>query len=173
MYDNRKTISAGSYVIQRTIFAVIPARGGSKGIPNKNLVALRGRSLLAHAIDVSLESLLINRICVSTDSELIRLEAEKFGVSVPWLRSEALASDTASTAETVIDATIREIGRPSSGDIIVLLEPTAPLRTSADLDNVITFLIDNWEEFDCCVTITKANFHPSALHKFSDNSHSR
>jgi len=82
MPDNRKTISAGSYASQRTIFAVIPARSGSKGIPNKNLVALRGRSLLARAIDVSRESLLVNRICVSTDSGLIRLDAEKCGVSL-------------------------------------------------------------------------------------------
>lgn len=148
-----------------SVLAVIPARSGSKGLPGKNLMAVGEHSLVGHAIRAAKASETVAKVCVSTDSETIRAEAVKLGVEVPWLRSAALSGDESSTAETVIDAMSRQLGDGGEFDIVVVLEPTAPLRRKGDVDRCVSMLRDQSLNLDAVITMTPTNFHPSALYR--------
>lgn len=111
------------------ILALIPARGGSKGVPRKNLRPVGGRSLLARAVASCLGVTGISRVVVSTDDEEIAMAARKAGAEAPFLRPAALASDTAPTIP-VLQHAVREIeARGEVVDAILLAEPTSPFRT--------------------------------------------
>ena len=113
--------------------AYIPARGGSKGIPKKNLREICGLPLVAYSIRAARESGLFDRVFVSTDSQEIADVAVKHGAWVPFLRNADVAGDTAST----VDAMVSDLGRMSAAgegfDSVCLLQPTSPLRTAADI----------------------------------------
>ena len=113
--------------------AIIPARSGSKGLKDKNIKLLNGKPMLAYTIKAAKESKLFDEIFVSTDSEKYAKIAVEWGASVPFLRSESLSTDTASSWDAVKDAVIRykELGKKF--DTIALLQPTSPLRTSKDI----------------------------------------
>ena len=109
--------------------ALIPARAGSKGVPDKNMRVIRGRTLLARAILCARETGMFARIFVSTDSPRYAEEAARLGVETPWLRPPELASDTALVADA-IRHTLEEFARRGERfDTVALLEPTSPLRT--------------------------------------------
>jgi CMP-N,N'-diacetyllegionaminic acid synthase len=113
--------------------AIIPARSGSKGLKDKNIKLLNGKPLLVYSIEAAKKSGLFNEIFVSTDSEGYAEIAREWGASVPFLRSEELASDTASSWD-VVKAAIKQyqvIGRKF--DTVALLQPTSPLRTAEDI----------------------------------------
>lgn len=148
-----------------SVLAVIPARSGSKGLPGKNLMAVGEYSLVGHAITAARASKTVSKVCVSTDSETIRAEAVRLGVDVPWLRSAELSGDESSTAETVIDALTRQSGDDGEFDIVVVMEPTAPLRRKDDVDRCVSMLRDQSLNLDAVITMTPTNFHPSALHR--------
>ena len=121
--------------------AVIPARGGSKRIPHKNLARVAGKSLLAWGILAAKGAHRVNHIIVSTDDHQIAEEASAFGVDVPWLRPPALAQDNTSTLDVVIHAlnwSSQELHPPP--EFCVLLEPTAPLRTAEHIDQALAML---------------------------------
>lgn len=147
----------------KRILAVVPARGGSKGLPGKNLAMLGSYSLVQHAALAATASSLITDVCVSTDSPKIRDHVEQIGVEVPWLRATHLATDEASTVDVVLDAFEREAGKSGNFDVVALIEPTAPLRKPGDIDSVLRSLLDNWSSRDACITVAAANFHPSAI----------
>lgn len=147
----------------KKILAVIPARQGSKGLPGKNLAHVGPYSLVQHAVMAARESSLVTHLRVSTDSEEIKESAEEIGVEVPWFRSARLATDQASSVDVVLDAMEQEAGLPGGFDVVVLLEPTAPLRRPKDVDNVIGILLRDWSDTDACMTVVPANFHPSAI----------
>lgn len=122
--------------------AVIPARGGSKRLPGKNIKELAGKPLIQWTIDAALESGVFDRVCVSTDSEEIATVAIQHGAEVPFMRPEELASDTSTTA-TALAHFIESFERRESCsvDYVCLLQPTSPLRTAEDIRNAHTLLM--------------------------------
>lgn len=113
------------------VLGLIPARGGSKGLPCKNRLEAGGIPLLAWTIRVALQCPRITRLVLSTDDPELSAIARAEGCDVPFLRPDELASDTASSAEVVLHA-LAQLG--TDWDAVVLLQPTSPLRQTADLD---------------------------------------
>lgn len=124
------------------VIAIIPARGGSKGIKDKNIVEFLGKPLIAHSIEAALGCPFIDEVIVSTDSERIARVAKDFDAKIPFMRPGELASDTATTACAIKHALdkMEELGQIY--DVLVLLQPTSPLRTSED----ITAALKRFEE---------------------------
>jgi CMP-N-acetylneuraminic acid synthetase len=140
-------------------FAVIPARGGSKGLPGKNLRTLGGLSLVGHAVASARESSRLGRVVVSTDDPRIAEEARRHGAAVPFLRPAALATDEAGMVPVLQHAVrwleTREAARPH---VIVTLQPTSPFRTGADIDRTIARLVETGA--DSAQTLVEASYHP-------------
>ena len=120
--------------------AVIPARSGSKGLPDKNIRPVNGKPLLAYTIEAAFESGCFDTVHVSTDSEHYAEIARQYGADVPFLRSTALATDTASTWDAVREVLARydELGKQF--DTMMLMQPTTPLRTGEDVKAAYTLL---------------------------------
>lgn len=142
----------------KRILAFIPARGGSKGLPNKNILDLCGKPLLCHSIDVAKNCSYIDDIIVSTDSSEIKDIAEFYGATVPFLRPDELSSDTA----TIIDAMFYTLQRLMKEDVtydyIMLLQPTQPLRKAEFLEEAIELIIDN--DHPSLVSVSPVLEHP-------------
>ena len=119
------------------ILAVIPARGGSKGIPHKNIINFCGKPLISYTIEAALGSKYIDYVIVSTDDEEIAKVSIECGAEVPFMRPVELATDTSKTIDSVIYTIrmLRTLGK--SFNALVLLQPTQPLRTSKDVDEAI------------------------------------
>lgn len=113
---------------KRKLLVVIPARGGSKGIPGKNIKLIGGRPLLAYSIDCARAITADVNICVSTDDPAIRKVAEEEGLAVPFLRPAALATDQAGTYEVLLHAIDYYAALGQEYDDLLLLQPTSPLR---------------------------------------------
>lgn len=144
------------------VLAIIPARGGSKGIPRKNVRLLNGRPLIEYTCDAARQSRLISRAIVSTDCSEIADVARQSGVEVPFLRPPELAADGSPTID-VIDHALRWI-QGTCGDqyeVVVLLQPTAPLRTAVHIDEALTTLVGR--QIDAVVSVTRvpAHYHPA------------
>ncbi len=121
----------------KKIIAIIPARGGSKGVPRKNIKPICGRPLIAWSIEAAKESKYINRVIVSTEDKEIAEIAKQEGAEILW-RPQELASDTATTV-SVLQHAIENIPL----DIIVLLQPTSPIRINNLVDRAIRRFLDN------------------------------
>ena len=136
-----------------TLF-VIPARGGSKGLPGKNIKELCGKPLIAYSIDVAREFVDDEHICVSTDSEEIKQIVESYGLSVPFLRPDYLATDTATTNDVLVHAVnfFKEQGFEYKK--LVLLQPTSPLRTSQDVQGAMQLYRN---DIDMVVSVMKSH----------------
>ncbi|MGE3274289.1 MAG: acylneuraminate cytidylyltransferase family protein [Vicinamibacterales bacterium] len=119
------------------VLAIVPARGGSKGVPGKNLRPLAGRSLVARALDVARASGVVDHVIVSTDDEAIAGEARRAGGEVPFLRPAALAGDEAPMLPVLQHAVTSLEATGWRPDIIVLLQPTSPLRTPAHVRDAV------------------------------------
>lgn len=120
-----------------SVLGIIPARGGSKGLPGKNVAPLNGVPLIAHTILAAKHSRLLDDLVLSTDCESIAGVARDYGLDVPWLRPPELSQD----ASRVQDAVRHALARHPQGDrfdYILLLQPTAPLRNADDIDQAIT-----------------------------------
>lgn len=126
------------------VIAIIPARSGSKGVPNKNILSLGGHPLLAWSISAARRSRLIDEVIVSTDSEEYARIADEYGASVPFLRPASLSQDDSSDLSCMQHA-LSEIKRTGKGpEIIVHLRPTTPLRDPAIVDRAIeSYLSDH------------------------------
>lgn len=126
------------------IIALIPARGGSKTIPHKNIKKLAGKPLIVHTIEVSKSSSLIDRIIVSTDSQQIADISKKAGAEVPFLRPAEFAQDDTLDLPVFIHCLEwMKVYEQYIPDILVHLRPTSPLRTVEMLDTAIQMLVDN------------------------------
>ena len=150
----------------KRIIAIIPARGGSKGLPGKNIKELCGKPLIAWSIGAGLASQYIDELIVTTDSEEVACIARDFGATVPFIRPAELASDTATSFDTVkhaIDFYQNELNKKF--DYIVLLEPTSPLRENGDIDEMIEKIISVEDQFDAIVSLGEAHLHPSNMKK--------
>jgi CMP-N-acetylneuraminic acid synthetase len=122
----------------KKILAIIPARGGSKGIPRKNIKLLMGKPLIAYTIEAAKKSKYLDRVIVSTDSPEIAKVAKKYGAEVPFIRPAKYATDTAST-ESVLRHALQWLGKKENfyPDIVLLMEATNPIRRKGLVDEVI------------------------------------
>ncbi len=121
---------------------LIPARGGSKRVPRKNLQTVAGKPLLAWTIDAALAAQRLDRLILSTDDEEIAALGRDCGVDVPFMRPPQLASDTASGRDVTVHAVRTLADRGERFDYVVVLQPTSPLRSHQDIDDAITLLLD-------------------------------
>lgn len=119
------------------ILAIIPARGGSKGLPGKNIRTLCGKPLICYAIDSARSLVPDSDICVTTDDASIIEVVENYGLAVPFVRPSELASDTATTNDVLIHALDFYKGQGKSYDAIVLLQPTTPLRENKHIKEAV------------------------------------
>jgi len=143
------------------IYALIPARAGSKGIKNKNITGFKGRPLLVHSIEHSLQAESIQRTFVSTDSEQYRAIAQAAGAEVPFLRPAAIAQDHSTDYEVFFHfINYLKTVEDSLPDIIVQLRPTYPIRKMGLVDKVITHFIAHYEEADSLRTVIPSPYSP-------------
>jgi CMP-N,N'-diacetyllegionaminic acid synthase len=147
------------------MIALIPARGGSKGLPGKNIRPLNGRPLIGWTILAAVQSKNIDRVIVSTDDEAIAEVARGFGAEIPFMRPPTLAKDSSLAIETYVYTINRLVNDGATVDAITILLPTAPLRTSADIDASIELF--NTKNADSVISYYKAP-HPVQWHKYID-----
>ena len=135
---------------------VIPARGGSKGVPRKNIKVLGDKPLIQYTIDAAKGVFDDEFICVSTDDTEIKSVVEQLGLKVPFLRPNELASDTAGTYEVLLHAISYYESKGYFPDTLILLQPTSPFRTSAHIKEALKLY---HESIDMVVSVkeTKAN----------------
>jgi len=138
----------------KKILAVITARAGSKRLPNKNILDLFGKPLIAWSIDAAKESKYLDKIIVSTDSDIIKDISINQGAEIPFLRPKTLASDTADSI-SVLKHAIEFYDKEF--EYIVLLQPTSPLRTVDDIDKAIELLDANTKAI---VSVCKTEHSP-------------
>lgn len=152
-------------IVNNKVLGIIPARGGSKGVPRKNIRLLCGKPLIAYTIEHALKSIYIDRLIVSTDDEEIADISRCYGALVPFMRPAELANDTAKAIGVVQHAlkTMEEIDGVEY-PIVVYLEPPAPLKITGDIDTAIKMFCD--EKPDSVVSVNEANqFHPILMKK--------
>lgn len=126
----------------KKVIGIVPARGGSKGLPGKNIKELLGKPLIAWSIEAGRDSTYIDTLLVTTDDERIALIAKEFGAEVPFLRPAELANDSATSVDVVAHAIDFMQSRGEHFDIVVLLEPTSPLREPQDIDKALELMAD-------------------------------
>ncbi len=142
----------------KEVVALIPARGGSKGLPRKNILEMAGKPLIAWSIIQAKQSDIIDRVVVSTDDKEITEIADSFGAEIPFVRPKELATDEAKGLDVILHALrwFKEHGQ--TADIITVLQPTSPLRLPADIDNSLDFFLER--EADAVVSVCKTEHHP-------------
>ncbi len=142
----------------KSVMAIIPARGGSKGLPEKNIKELYGKPLIAWSIEVAKACSVIDKIVVSTDDENIADVAKTYGAEMPFMRPAELANDTASTIDVIFHAInwLRE-HENYQPEYILLLQPTSPLRTVEDIEGAIQTLKD--KDARAIVSVCETDHH--------------
>ena len=150
----------------KNVLAVIPARGGSKGIPGKNIKAFCGKPLIVHSIEAALNCSLISRTVVSTDDDSIAQVAKANGAQV-INRPVELAVDTSLVIDAIRHAVLSVEEEGEDVDIVLLLEPTSPFRRKQDLEKCVQILLEN--KADSVATFTDAHVSPNRLWRVSDD----
>lgn len=146
-----------------SVLALVPARGGSKGLPGKNIRAAAGRPLLDYTVAAARSSACIDRIVLSSDDEAIMRVARASGCEVPFRRPAALATDEA----TSIDVVLHALDQLPPHDLVVLLQPTSPLRTAADIDGACRLLLQH--DAPACVSVTEAEQSPYWMYRLDES----
>ena len=123
----------------KSVLAVIPARGGSKGLPGKNILPLAGKPLIAWSIEAAHESKYIDKCIVSTDDKEIAGVAKKHGCEVPFMRSAELSTDDANSNNVFLHALDM---LENQYDIVMVLQPTSPLRKTEDIDTALELMLN-------------------------------
>ena len=138
---------------KKIIVAIIPARGGSKGLPGKNILNFSGKPLIAWTIEAALKCKRIDRVVVSTDDEEIARISGEYGAEVPFMRPSVISQDDSSSVDVVLHALDHV-----QASTFVLLQPTSPLRTAEHIDNAI----QRMEELiaPACVSVCMATENP-------------
>ena len=150
----------------KRFIAIIPARGGSKGIPDKNIMDIDGTPLIAYSILAAQKSKYIDKVIISTDSQKIAEVSQKYGADVPFIRPDELASDTARSVDVVIHCVDFLKSRHEKYDFAVLLQPTSPLRGSEDIDSAIEKLAAS--ERESLVSVCEASENPYLMRTIND-----
>jgi len=149
--------------------AIIPARGGSKGLPGKNIRPLAGVPLIGHTIRAARAARLVDRVIVTTDDEEIASVAREFEAEVPFLRPAELSDDQASGVDVchhALEYVESEMGyRP---DLVVLLQPTSPLRNAEDINSAIRLLLES--KADSVVSLKAVTEFPQWMKKMDEES---
>ena len=148
------------------MISIIPARGGSKGLPGKNILPLCGKPMIAYTIEAAKQSKYIDHVIVSTDDQKIAEIALQYGAEVPFLRPDFLASDTAQAVDNYI-YTIERLSKEWNTPIeeFVVLQPTSPLRIAEDIDGAIEMFME--KQADSVISYTP-EAHPVRWHKYLD-----
>ena len=162
-------LAKGHHLLNMNVLGLITARGGSKSIPYKNIAPLGGRPLIAYAADAALHSTQITRVILSTDDEKIAQVGRECGIDVPFMRPAELASDTA-TSLSVAQHAIRWLADQQDWqtDIVVILQPTSPFRTSRHLDEALTAMIAANADTVVSVVEVPHHFSPYKLMNLND-----
>lgn len=143
----------------KKVLAVIPARGGSKGVPRKNIRVLGDKPLICWTIDSGLASRFIDRLVVSTDDPEIANISRKANAEVPFLRPRNLAKDDTPGIAPILHS----MERCRGFDIIVVLQPTSPFRDARNIDEALELMI--YREADSCFSLVKSKIHPNWMKK--------
>ncbi len=147
----------------KTFLAIVPARSGSKGLPDKNIKSINGKPLMAWSIEAGLKSKYIDRLIVSTDSEKYAEIAKYFGAEVPFIRPDNISTDVSSRKDVIKHALDFFRRKNKLYDYIVFLEPTSPLTTETDIDTSIEkLLLDQSAESIVGVSLSEVS-HPDFL----------
>ena len=139
------------------ILYIIPARGGSKGVPDKNIKLLSGKPLIYYSIVEALKVASKEDVCVSTDSEKIKAVVEEIGLEVPFLRPDEIASDTATTESVLIHALNYYKSKGIEYEFVVLLQPTSPLRKAIHIKEAIELME---EDVNLVVSVKETDANP-------------
>lgn len=146
------------------VFALIPARGGSKGIPRKNIREIAGKPLIAWTIEAALAAPGIDAVVVSTEDAEIAAVSREWGAEVPFMRPAELAED-----ETPgIDPVLHAIGQLPSYDAVLLLQATSPLRTTADIDGILALAAQTGAP--AVVSVCEPDDHPNWMYRLDAGS---
>ena len=153
------------------ILAIIPARGNSKTIKNKNIVNLNNKPLISYTIDAALKSRIFKNIVVSTDSLKIKKISEKYGAEVPFIRAKNLSLDSTPSYPVILD-TYKKIKKIHKIDYkyICVLQPTSPFRNHIHIKEAFLKLLDS-KNADSLISCQKVphNFHPKKLMNLKNN----
>lgn len=138
----------------QNVLAIIPARGGSKGVPRKNIRVVEGKPLIAWTIEEAKKSKYIDRLILSSDDTEIIEVAKSWGCDVPFVRPSEMARDDSPGIAPVLHA----MEMLPEYDVVVVLQATSPLRSVEDIDGCITYCVDNGA--NACVSVTEATESP-------------
>lgn len=144
------------------LIAIITARGGSKGLPRKNVLAVAGKPLIAWTIDAALKSKSVNQTVLSSDDDEIIKTAMEWGCSAPFRRPVQLASDEASSIDVVLHA----LDQFPQYEFVVLLQPTSPLRSSEDIDAAFKLMQINGAP--SCVSVCEVEQSPYWMYRLTE-----
>ena len=155
MYKNKK------------VLAIIPARGGSKGLPGKNIKKLNGKPLLAYSIETAIQSDVFDKIIVSTDDEKIAKTAKNYGAEVPFIRPAKLATDTAKSIEVLVHAIKWLEDKGENYDYVMKLQPTSPLRKKEDIVKAMDLLLK--KDGNSVISVSECDHHPLWANTLEDD----
>jgi len=154
----------------KSILAIIPARGDSKGLPGKNTRPMCGKPLIGWSVYKAKKSHYLDVVLVTTDNQNIADIARSFGAYVPFIRPAEFATDQSSTYDVIRhalsyfkDTEFKEF------DYIVLLEPTSPLREDDDIDQMLELIVARQDKFDSIVSVGEVTEHPSIMKRLAGN----
>lgn len=145
------------------ILGLIPARGGSKGVPRKNVAHLAGRPLISYTCEAARASRLLDRVIISTDNDEIARVALEHGVDAPFVRPASLAADDTPMMDVIRHAAAEMAQQEYVADAVALLQPTSPLRTSAHIDAAIELLQSSGADTVVSVMRVPHPFNPTSL----------
>lgn len=149
--------------MEKKFLGLIPARGGSKSIPLKNIKLLHGKPLIAYTIEEALKSEYLDKVIVSTDNAQIAQISREYGAEVPFIRPKKLATDTSPTLPVVQHALMYFESEGYIPNFVVLLQPTSPLRKVRHIDSAIKKILDTGA--DTVISLTESEIHPYWMRK--------
>lgn len=145
------------------VLAVIPARGGSKGVPRKNIREVAGKPLIAWTIDEARKSKYIDRLILSSEDPEIISVGKEWGCDVPFVRPQELARDDTPGFDTVVHA-LESL--PEQYEYVIMLQPTSPLRLVEDIDGCLELCLD--QDAPACVSVTAADKSPYWMYRLDE-----
>lgn len=152
---------------RKKILGIIPARGGSKGLPSKNILIFLGKPLIEWTIEQALKSKHLDKLIVSTDDEKIAAVSKKSGAEVPFIRPAELAKDDTPSIEPIKNVINFYLDNGFNFDYIVCLQCTSPLRTTNDINNAIELCIKSGA--DSVVSVCEVKYSPYWMKKVDEN----
>lgn len=149
------------------VLALIPARSGSKGLRNKNILPFQSKPLIAHTIQSALESKICQEVFVCTDSPLYASIAKEYGAEVPFLRSQESARDESKSIDCILESiqTYKQQGK--TFDVLIFLQPTSPLRNSTHIKEAYEVFLNH--HCQSLASVCEAKDHPLFIRSIQNN----